>query len=199
MPYQDMANDVKGLCDRLSLHSIIVMGHSMGGKVAMTLASEYPQLVQTLIVVDIAPKRYAPHHQDILAGLKAVEIESPHGSRSLANQILSRFIREERVRQFLLKSYLSDLDAERTWQFNVKAVLEGYMAIAEAPPLKLSNVPAYFIRGEQSFYIADDDIPIIETYFTHYQLITIPNAGHWLHAEQFSEFMLVIDGLLRFE
>jgi esterase len=197
MSYRDMANDVKELCDRLSLNSIIVMGHSMGGKVAMTLASDYPQLVKTLIVVDIAPKSYAPHHQDILAGLKAVEIESPYGSRSQANTILSRFIKEDRVRQFLLKSYVPDLDAGCTWQFNFKAVSEGYMAIAEAPPLKLSSVPTYFIRGEQSFYIAEDDIPIIETYFAHYHLISIPNAGHWVHAEQFAQFMQTIDDLLR--
>ncbi len=196
MTYQEMSEDVIELLDELNLSSVILMGHSMGGKVAMQVASQHPHRVTKLIIVDIAPKIYAPHHQDILAGLKAVEDEAPLGSRREAGEVLSKFVNEDRVRQFLLKSYVGDEESQQVWQFNTKAIAKEYESILEAPHLSPSSVDTTFIRGSESDYILDSDIKEIQKYFPQASVITIENAGHWVHAEQFNEFMKEIRNLL---
>ncbi len=189
MTYVSMANDVVRLLDYLRLPQVILLGHSMGGKVAMTLASFWPDRVSKLVVVDIAPKAYPPHHQDILDGIRKVQDEAPFGDRRQVDLLLSQFISEERVRQFILRSYIGDSALGRIWQFNADVIAREYPSILLAPGISECQVETYFIRGSLSDYILDTDGDHIRRLFPYSVVRTVQNAGHWIHAEQFSAFL----------
>jgi pimeloyl-ACP methyl ester carboxylesterase len=166
----------------------------MGGKVAMYLTQNQPSLVSKLIIADMGTKKYPPHHQHILEGIHAVKLDGV-ASRSEADRELSKHIESEGVKQFLLKNLYWKEKGKLAWRMNV-AVLENSMElILAAIPEKEVFTPTLFVRGELSNYILDEDIPEIENLFPDSQYITIPNAGHWVHAEQPDEF---VDAVLGF-
>ncbi len=191
--YDIMAEDVKELCDDLKLQNIILLGHSMGGKTAMFFARKYESLLQKLIIVDMGIKAYPMHHDHILAGLKSLDL-SLLKSRSEAEQLLSEYISSDGIRQFLLKNIYWIEKGKMAWRMNI-SVLEKEMAeILSALPEGESFVPTLFIRGALSEYILDSDIPSIEQAFPDSELVTIENAGHWVHAESPDEFLDAVLG-----
>lgn len=192
--YELMANDVYELCLELQLSDFILLGHSMGGKVAMYFAQAHEHLLDKLVVVDIGMKAYPMHHEHILAGIHAVDIKN-NKTRSQAEKQLSAHIDSEGVKQFLLKNLYWKEKGQLAWRMNVE-VLERDMPniLAEVPDTQV-NVPTLFIRGEMSNYILDEDIPAIEDVFIDAEIVTIQNAGHWVHAEAPAEFL---DTLLSF-
>ncbi len=178
-----MANDVLEYCQEYGLDKVSVIGHSMGGKVAMLFASTYPDLVEKLVVADIGPKYYAPHHQDILAGLNAVDF-STKPDRSQVEEILYPFISDFGTRQFLMKSLYWKESGQLAFRFNLKVFNEKTDEIGKAlPDSNVFKNPTLFIRGGNSNYVLDADLPEIQKYFPDFKLVTIPNVGHWLHAE----------------
>ena len=192
--YSLMADDIKELCDDLDLKKIILVGHSMGGKVAMLFAQRYADLLEKLIVVDIGIKEYPMHHQHILAGLHALNLENMK-ARSEADAVLRKYIDSEGVIQFLLKNLYWKEKGQLAFRMNL-AVLEREMSeILGALPSIEVMVPTLFIRGELSNYILDEDISALEDNFPDSQLVTIPNSGHWVHAEAQDGF---IEALLGF-
>jgi pimeloyl-ACP methyl ester carboxylesterase len=155
----------------------------MGGKTAMLLAARYPELVKKLIVADIGPKYYAPHHQDILAGLNAVDF-TLKPSRIEVEATLSQYIPDFGTRQFLLKSLYWQEPGQLAFRFNLAVFNTKITEIGVPLPLELSfEKPTLFIRGGNSDYILDTDVPKIKEQFPNIRIETIPNAGHWLHAE----------------
>jgi pimeloyl-ACP methyl ester carboxylesterase len=192
--YEAMAADVVDLIQYLNIQKTILLGHSMGGKVAMYLTQNQPSLVSKLIIADMGTKKYPPHHQHILEGIHAVKLDGV-SSRSEADFELSKHIESEGIKQFLLKNLFWKEKGKLAWRMNV-AVLESSMElILAAIPEKEVFTPSLFIRGELSNYILDEDIPEIENLFPDSQYITIPNAGHWVHAEKPNEF---VDAVLGF-
>ena len=187
MSYALMAEDVSRLAARLELDRVHVLGHSMGGKVAMELAVRYPDLVDKLIVVDIAPKTYPDHHSYILDALEAVDIDKIE-SRQEVDKELSRAIEFDPVRQFLLKNLGYDSTAGYSWKPNLHSIRETYSHIAGAPMTGQFSGSVLFIRGGKSDYISDTDFEQIRDNFPYAALVTIANAGHWVHAEAPSEF-----------
>ena len=181
--YKVMAHDVLEYCQHHNLNSIFIIGHSMGGKVAMLLATTYPSVVEKLIVADIGPKYYAPHHQDILAGLNAVDfVLKP--DRAAVEEILYPFIPDFGTRQFLMKSLYWKEPGQLAFRFNLPVFNQKIETIGEALPEENHfDKPTLFIRGGNSRYILDSDLETIEKQFPNYTLVTIPNVGHWLHAE----------------
>jgi pimeloyl-ACP methyl ester carboxylesterase len=156
----------------------------MGGKVAMLFATTYPEMIDKLIVADISPKYYAPHHQDILAGLNAVAFSSKP-DRSEVEEILYPFIPDYGTRQFLMKNLFWIQPGQLAFRFNLPVFNTKIETIGEALPEENHfNKPTLFIRGGNSKYILDTDLQEIKKHFPNFQLITIPNAGHWLHAEK---------------
>jgi pimeloyl-ACP methyl ester carboxylesterase len=156
----------------------------MGGKVAMLFATTYPNLVEKLIVADIGPKYYAPHHQDILAGLNAVDFTSKP-SRIEVEVTLSQYIPDFGTRQFLLKSLYWQEPGQLAFRFNLAVFNTKISEIGMALPFENHfNKPVLFIRGGKSDYILDADFETILHHFPLAIIKTIPNAGHWLHAEQ---------------
>ncbi|GAA4426244.1 alpha/beta fold hydrolase [Pontibacter saemangeumensis] len=182
--YDLMAADVLELVDALQIPTPAIMGHSMGGKVAMKYALNYPTRITKLIVVDIAPKAYPPHHDEIIDALQAVKLEGVT-SRSDIDAQLSEHIKEEYVRLFLMKNLYRKEDKSFAWRMNIDALANNYdnisAAITADVPFKKSTL---FIKGGKSNYIKPEDVyGSIERLFTLVEVETIPEAGHWVHAQ----------------
>jgi pimeloyl-ACP methyl ester carboxylesterase len=191
--YELMAEDLHELITDLGLDDIHLLGHSMGGKVAMLYAQLHPERIHKLIIVDIGTKQYPMHHQHILAGMHAIDLEKIK-VRSEAEDILKLHIDSDGVRQFLLKNLYWKEKGQLAWRMNLE-VLEREMAniLAALPEIEVM-VPTLFIRGELSNYILDEDIPELEDLFPDSDLISIRNAGHWVHAEAPEEFVEIVLG-----
>jgi pimeloyl-ACP methyl ester carboxylesterase len=186
--YLLLAKDVKEYIDTHGLEDCILLGHSMGGKTAMTAASLFPHLIEKLIVVDIAPKYYAPHHQQILEGLTAVNNASL-SSRGDAEELLSSYIKEAAVRLFLLKNLYWKTKGKLALRMNLEALIENIEELGQALPHEYSyDKPTLFIKGEKSGYITSEEEPLIKKHFPAAEIRTIPKAGHWVHAENKKAF-----------
>jgi esterase len=181
--YNVMSNDILEYCQHHNLSKVTIIGHSMGGKVAMLFATTYREKVDKLVVADISSKYYAPHHQEILAGLNAVDF-STKPDRTIVEKILYPFIPDFGTRQFLMKNLYWAAPGQLAYRFNLAVFNAKIETIGEALPEENHfEKPTLFIRGGNSKYVLDSDLPEIKKHFPNYQLITIPNVGHWLHAE----------------
>lgn len=186
--YDYMVQDVFDYCEYHNLNTISVIGHSMGGKVAMLLATIYPDLVENLIVADIGPKYYAPHHQTILQALNSVDF-AVKPSRSEVEQIVSRYITDFGTKQFLLKNLYWVESGQLGFRFNLKVFTENPSVIGEALPFENHfEKKTLFLRGDKSDYILEADFETILYHFPNAIIETVSNAGHWLHAENPKEF-----------
>lgn len=194
--YQVMAEDVKDFMEDQALSEAIILGHSMGGKVAMTFAGRYPEMISDLVIVDIGPKYYPVHHKKILESLKSIDLSSL-SSRQDADQQLQNNVPEMGVRQFLLKNLGRDKDSQYYWKINLKVIEDQIENVGLALPVeKIYGGKCLFIRGENSHYILDEDLPELSIQFPHHTLSTISNAGHWVHAERPSEFLHALNNYL---
>lgn len=181
--YEAMVQDVFEYCQANQLNGIDIIGHSMGGKVAMLFAATYPETVDKLIVADIAPKYYPQHHQDILAGLNAVDF-SVKPSRNEVEAVLTTYIPDFGTRQFLMKNLYWIEPGQLAFRFNLPVFNTNLEAIGKELDADLIfKNPALFIRGGASRYILDSDFENIKKHFPNSEIETIPNVGHWLHAE----------------
>lgn len=186
--YEVMAQDVYDYCQANNLKRVDVIGHSMGGKTAMLLATQYLSLVDKLIIADIGSKFYAPHHQDILAGLNAVDF-SIKPSRNEVEEIMKNYIPDFGTRQFLMKSLYWEEPGQLAFRFNLKVFNEKIEEIGkELAKDLIFEKPTLFIRGGNSNYILDSDFQNIQEHFPNAIFETIPNVGHWLHAENPNTF-----------
>ncbi|QCR24286.1 alpha/beta fold hydrolase [Pontibacter sp. SGAir0037] len=182
--YDAMAADVLELIDDLQISTPAIMGHSMGGKAAMHFALTYPTRLTKLIVVDIAPKAYPPHHDEILDALKSVDIATVT-SRNEVDEQLAKYIPQPDVRLFLMKNLYRKEEGGFGWRMNLEALDKNYdnvsAAITSDIPFKKDTL---FIKGGRSGYIKQDDIfGSIPHLFTQVEVETIPEAGHWVHAQ----------------
>ena len=191
--YDLMAEDVHRLFEELNLKKIILLGHSMGAKVAMTFAQQHPTLLDKLILVDMGIKEYPMHHQHILAGIHGLNLAT-YKTRGEAELDLEKYIDNQSVRQFLLKNLYWKTKGELAWRMNVPILEKKMGEILSAIPKQVVLTTTIFIRGELSNYILDDDIPEIEALFPDFQLETIIGAGHWVHAEAQEEFIQLVLG-----
>ena len=183
--YNFMAEDIEKYIHSLNLDSPIIIGHSLGGKVGMNLALRSNIKFRKLIVVDIAPKKYSvDFHKNILEFLSSISIKE-FSSRVQIDELLSSEIKDFSVRQFLMKNLYRDTKKEFNWRFNIMVLKEKLENISGVDFLdKKINIPTLFLSGERSNYINEDDKQLISNYFDNYQIYTIANSGHWIHAEQ---------------
>ena len=191
--YALMAKDLRDLTEELNLKNIILLGHSMGAKVAMTFAQQYPTILKKLILVDMGIKEYPMHHQHILAGIKSLNL-SEYTSRGEAERVLEVHLENPGVRQFLLKNLYWKTKGELAWRMNVPILEKNMGEILSAIPKQVVLTTTIFIRGELSNYILDEDIPDIENVFPDSEFETISGAGHWVHAEAQEKFIHVVLG-----
>ena len=195
--YEAMAEDIKKLADNLGHTKINVVGHSMGGKIGMKMANQYPDLISKLAVVDIAPKLYPVHHRTIMDGLLSIDLDRL-STRKDADLVLSNYIPDNMVRQFLLKNLYRESDGSFRWKLNLTTINEHLQNVGEDTyPSHEISIPTQFIRGINSNYISDDDIMDIRQYFSNSSVETIGNAGHWVHAEQPEALFKTVMGFLK--
>ncbi|REC96186.1 alpha/beta fold hydrolase [Kushneria indalinina] len=196
MGYEDMAADVLGVMDQLDIDQCDLLGHSMGGKVAMTLARHHPNRVARLIVADIAPVAYEHGHDDIFRAHRLVEDALPE-SRKEADDAMAEAIDSQTTRQFLATNLARDDQGILGWRVGLDFIEEGYGDIVAPPGGEAPfEGPTLVLRGENSNYIENDMLPLINEVMPAARVETIKGAGHWLHAEQPEAFLRSIDDFL---
>lgn len=189
--YDVMADDLAVFLKEHKIHDPIILGHSMGGKTVMSFAKKYPDIPKKLIIADISPRYYEPHHQQILKGLESIDLKMIK-SRGEADKTLSNYVSGFGERQFLLKNLDRSSDGFR-WKCNLPVIKDKIENVGVSQFEENSvDVPTLFIRGDQSAYIQKEDVELIQQMFSDVQILTIANAGHWLHAEQPDEFFQIV-------
>lgn len=182
--YAIMTEDIRSYMDYHQLNRAVLLGHSMGGKTAMTFACAFPHRVDRLLVADIGTKAYPPHHQYILDALSGLDLEVIE-SRQDADRELMTSLSDWGIRQFLLKNLYWTKKGKLGFRFNLGVLKDSMEAIGAALPNSAHYEGAVcFVRGGTSDYIKDGDLEGIREHFPNARLRTIEGAGHWLHAEQ---------------
>lgn len=184
MNFKVMASDILELMNDLELEHSSLLGHSMGGKVAMQFALDHPQKVDKLIVADMAPKRYSPHHDHVIDAIESVQPEELT-ERSQVEEGLARFLgNDQSTIQFIMKNISRRPEGGFEWKSNMPVIIDAYLDLMdEILPITPFMGSTLFVRGENSRYILDEDIPHIKDLFPNSSLVTIKNAGHWVHAD----------------
>lgn len=194
--YNAMAGDVKQFIANETGKPVTLLGHSMGGKAAMRTALDFPEWIDKLIVLDIAPTAYPVLHAEIIAALKSVDLDSLQ-SRNEAGNILSERINQEDVRQFLLKGLYRTDNNRFAWRFNLDVLNKELDKIGEAVDSEMPfTKPALFIRGEKSNYINEEHFDKILKIFPNAEVLTAPAAGHWIHADNAEWLAEAVKGFL---
>ncbi|QOD60516.1 alpha/beta fold hydrolase [Polaribacter haliotis] len=186
--YEVLVEDLYEYIRHNKLENVYLIGHSMGGKTAMLFAVTYPDLVDKLVIVDISPRMYEPHHNAILAGLNSIDF-SVQNSRKLVEEKLSELIPEFGVRQFLIKNIYWKEKGQLAYRFNLQSLTENNPEVGEAlPPFTVFEKETLFLKGEKSNYITENEEPIIDAHFPKSKIVELKNAGHWAHAENPKQF-----------
>ena len=197
MTHQVLAEDILNYMNVHGIDKVNLLGHSLGGKAVMTFAISFPEKVEKLIVADISPKAYPPHHQGIIKALQSVDFNTIT-SRQEVEEVLSKYISEKSVIQFLTKNLYWTEDKKLNWRFNLKTLAEKYNDfVANAIKFGKFEGQTLFIAGEKSNYILPQDELLMRQQFPNYQLITISNAGHWVQAENPKDFNEAVKNFLK--
>lgn len=186
--YDFMAEDLKEFIDDHDLDDVILIGHSMGGKTAMRYAQQYSGRIAKMIIVDMGVKSYPIHHDQIIEGLKSINLDRIT-SRSGASKQLAKYIDNKSIRQFLLKNLYWVEKGKLGWRINIDVLERELPVITQALPETESLVDVLFIAGGQSNYIVAEDYDQIRNIFPLSDFHVIERAGHWIHAEAPEEFM----------
>ena len=201
--YDSMAADLHELTTDLGLKEFFLAGHSMGGKTAMWFAADYPEKIEKLVIADIAPIDYTLVaensqfylHRNILSTMQELNFDRIK-ERSDVDEFLAEHIGDERIRHFLLKSVAFDKNTRKyKWRVNVDAlyvhlndIVAGVNRRWFAARMPITVYPVIFIRGLESNYITDESVPLVKEIYPDANIVDIPGAGHWLHAEKPKEF-----------
>ena len=196
MSHDDLADDVLNYMNAHKLQKINLLGHSLGGKAVMQFAIKFPEKLDKLIVVDISPKAYPPHHQGIIKALQSVNFENLK-SRGEVEEVLQQYIPEKSVIQFLTKNLYWTEDKKLDWRFNLKTLAEKYSEfVSNAIKSGVFEGETLFISGAKSNYILPEDEFAIKQQFPNSKIVTIKNAGHWVQAENPKDFFEVVKDFL---
>ncbi len=194
--YRAMAGDILQLLHEEQFIRARIMGHSLGGKVAMTLALDTPDVVEKLVVVDMAPRAYPNTHQPLISAMAQLDFEHIH-TRQEADAALAPSVPDPTLRAFLLKNLKRLYNGRYTWKVNLEAIQENldeiYRPVSGSRPF---TGPALFVRGEKSNYIQEQDLALIRQFFPAARVVTVPDAGHWVHAENPDVFFRVVHEFL---
>ncbi len=196
MNYSVMAEDLLGIMGEHDLAPAHLIGHSMGGKTAMFFATQHPDLVKKLVIVDIAPKHYTRRHDHIFSALMGLDLKE-FTTRKEVDDDLAAKIPEFSTRQFLMKNLARTESGRFKWKMNLRVLNDHYPSLSEALPkeARCPN-PTLFVRGGRSTYILDEDKPLLKHHFPNSQLLTVKNAGHWVHADASAELDRIVSEFL---
>lgn len=189
--YPLMADDVRTFMEEHWMFHAAVVGHSMGGKVAMQLALSHPDSVERLVAIDMEPQQAEDNHSDIFRALMGMDLPKM-STRTEAETYLSEHIPDFGTRQFLLKNITREDDGTFTWKMNLPVLWKHYADILAPVVGEPFHKPTLFVRGSRSNYIRDAEIPHIKTLFPQAEFVTIEGAGHWVHADKPGELLAVL-------
>lgn len=193
--YDVMADDIGEFIEAHGISSPVLLGHSMGGKTAMTLALKNPDLPAGIVVIDIAPRSYPDQHDRIVEGLNALSLADLK-SRQDADEALSPYVPEPAVRQFLLKNLKRESSGGFSWKMNLDAISRNISEVSKAAVNGSSFPgPALFVRGARSPYVTDGDLEGIRKLFPEARLETL-DTGHWVQAERPRELVEMVRSFL---
>jgi len=196
--YLALTDDLMEMIEEQGIINPMMLGHSMGGKVAMRFALEYPEMVKRLIIVDISMKAYGdrPHHRNIIEAMQSIDLSTMKSRTEIEIQLKDR-VKELRIRQFLMKNlHWRDKDTLE-WRINLNGISKNLNQMFDAIQTDVTyHKPTLFIRGGQSDYILPEDYPTIRSNFPMAEIITIEGASHWVHAEAAEQFYLLSSGFL---
>ena len=196
MNYSLMAADVANFLAQRGLPAAFVLGHSMGGKTAMSLALLYPAIVKKLVVVDMAPRAYSPRHRKILEAMAALNLEAVH-TRQQIEAALADAEPDLSTRRFLLKNLAREASGEFRWRPGLEEIIKNYSNLLEAiPPAGGFDKPVLFIRGASSDYLFESDLDCIRELFPRARLQSVDGAGHLAHVERPAEFVEIVRAFL---
>src|SRR5690606_4141007 len=192
--YKLMAEDIREFIQEHQISDPVLIGHSMGGKAVMTLATHYPEIPSRLIIVDIGPKEYGKQHDNILKGLLSIRVAEVK-SRAEADEALAQYVDQAAVRQFLLKNLLRKPEGGFGWKMILEVISRHMSSVGDAVEKEKSfKRPVLFIRGARSSYIGDNDMMGIHALFPKARLLTL-DTGHWVQAEKPEE---LVDAVVEF-
>jgi len=182
--YKLLSADLMAFLEELHIPSCHILGHSMGGKTVMQFLNDYTDIVDKAVVVDISPKMYSGGHEMIFEALKKVDFDDVSSRKDVQN-ILMESIQNLGVVHFLMKNLGRKPEGGFQWKANVDVLDKQYNFIKGGIEFDgIIETPTLFIRGEKSDYISNDDEVLISQHFEESEIITIPKAGHWVHADQ---------------
>ncbi|TWX54593.1 alpha/beta fold hydrolase [Colwellia hornerae] len=195
MSYQELAQDVIELMARINIERAHILGHSMGGKIAMQLALDHSEKIDKLIIADIAPVAYPPHHTQIIEGLQNIKLDDISNRKDADNQ-LSPYVDDIGVRQFLLRNLVAK-DGKFNFKCNLDNIQQCYPQIMAANQGKQAfKGETLFIKGGNSNYITTEHRDIIQALFPNSRAKIIQGTGHWLHAEKTTVFNKIVNEYL---
>ena len=196
MSYEDMAEDLFLFCNSQNIDKLILIGHSMGGKTAMKFSLLFPERVEKLIVVDIAPKVYLPDFDHIMEGYNHLNLDS-FKNRSEIDNLYKTFVKENFLRSFLMKNIYRDKDRKFRLRINLKVLEKKILEIGSFDHKGLIfDKPTFFIKGSKSEYILDSDQYLMKKIFPKYTLHEIHNAGHWVQYDCPEIFEKIIKSII---
>ncbi len=209
--YQSMQSDLAEFMSDHNLEQAIIIGHSMGGKTAMKFAIENPDKILSLIVVDIAPKSYkfalnikseTLNHKSIMESMLDIDFTGITNRKELED-LMTNKIRNRKIRQFILKNVKRQDNNAYGWQLNLEVlykhleyILDGFSDSTTNIGYEITGFPILFVKGEESQYITVDDKERIRSIFPYADIVSIENAGHWLHAEEPEQLLKTINSFL---
>ena len=196
MSYADMAKDLLLFCNSNKINKPIIIGHSMGGKTAMKFSLLFPERVEKLIVVDIAPKKYFPDFKNIIDGYNHLNLDS-YKSRSEIDNVYKFFVEDNFLRSFLMKNIYRDEVGKFKLRINIKVLEKKILEIGSFDHEYLFfDKSATFIKGSKSHYILENDKDLIKKYFPKYFLHEVHGAGHWVHYDKPEIFEKIVKSII---
>ena len=195
--YKVMAEDLKAFMEDHWIYETRIIGHSMGGKTAMQFALDYPDMLEKLVVVDIANQSYEGGHEAIFKALMSLDLDKIE-NRKDADEILKSQIEDFGVRQFLLKNLTRNKEGGYEWKMNLPVIHENYQAILEKiESEEVFEKATLFIKGGLSKYITNENFAITQASFPNSKLETIEDAGHWVHAQAPKKLLQIVEEFLK--
>ncbi len=193
-----MADDLAEFIEEHHIENPILIGHSMGGKVAMTYALENPGLVKKLVVIDISPRKYPERitHTQVISEMMGIDLESI-ATRTEVEKILDLRISDSRIKMFILKNLYYKIHGKLAWRLNLEAINQSMDLLFDGISSENQYTgPTLFIRGGKSDYVLDSDFPLIKSMFPEALIKTISGASHWVHADAPEELCLLLSSFL---
>jgi pimeloyl-ACP methyl ester carboxylesterase len=197
MHFDQLTLDILEILNRENIDKVSLIGHSMGGKIAMEFAGSYPEKVQKLIIVDVAPYEYAPHHSDVFEALDQVDLTHASDRKDIEQQV-RQWIHSESVVQFIMKGVRRNEETMQfEWKFNYPILKNEYLYLIQRIPEKGFDGPTLFIGGSKSQYLTKETSERIFDLYPMSSIEFVEGAGHWVQAEKPEEFYQIVHQFLQ--